>query len=146
MAYHHVAVFSLEGDFIGYAIREESAMKLQSINLYREDEGEVLTQRLAELNDSQTVLAAWPDARDPDVEALVNDPTFEPIEMTEAEVVDTDNSYLVYEKDADGVETFEIDKEASVVRYKIAKVPVRPSDFMERTKKACEVVARRRAV
>ena len=145
MAYRHVAVFELDGTFIGYAVREESANKLQSTHLYSEEEGEGLAKRIAALNDSQTVTQAWPDARDPDVLALVNDPSFEPIEYADEEVVDADNSYLVYLKDADGEDTFEIDKEASVVKYKIAKVPVRPSDVMARTKKACEVVARRRA-
>ena len=76
---------------------------------------------------------------------LVKDNSFEPIEYADEEVVDTENSYLVYLKDADGEDTFEINKEASVVKYKMAKVPARPSDVMERTRKACEVVARRRA-
>jgi hypothetical protein len=145
MAYYHVAVFTLEGNFLGYAVKEANNRTLQSTHLYAEDEGEDLAKRIAELNESQTVLAAWPDARDPDVQALVNDPSFEPIEMSDEEVVDNDNSYIVYLKDAEGEDTFEIDREASVLKYKIAKVPVRPSDVMARTKSACEVVARRRA-
>lgn len=145
MAYRHVAVFELDGTFIGYAVREESANKLQSTNLYSEDEGEDLAKRIAALNDSQTITQAWPDARDPEVVALLYDPAFEPIEYADEEVVDTDNSYLVYLKDADGEDTFDIDMEASVVKYKVAKIPARPSDVMERTKKACEVVARKRA-
>lgn len=143
--YRHVAVFELNGEFLGYAVKEDNNQKLQSTHLYAEEEGEDLAKRLVELNESQNVLAAWPDARDSDVQALVNDPTFEPIEMSDEEVVDEENSYIVYRKDAEGEDTFEIDKEASVLRYKIARVPVRPSDVMARTKKACEVVARRRA-
>ena len=144
MAYRHVAVFELDGQFLGYTVKKDDAHKLQSTHLYSEDEGDALTDRLRELNDSQTVLAAWPDARDLDVQALVNDPSFEPIEMSDEEVVDNDNSYIVYLKDVEGEDTFEIDREASVLKYKIAKVPVRPSDVMKRTKQACEVVARRR--
>jgi hypothetical protein len=143
--YSHVAVFTLDGEFLGYAVKETNNRTLQSTHLYAEDEGEDLAKRIAELNESQTVLAAWPDARDPEVQALVDDLSFEPIETADEEVVDTDNSYIVYLKDAEGEDTFEIDKEASVLKYKIAKVPVRPSDVMARTKKACEVVARRRA-
>ncbi len=145
MAYRHVAVFELDGTFLGYAVHEVNHNKLQSTHLYPEEEGEDLARRIAKLNDAQTVTAAWPDARDPDVQALVNDPSFEPIEYVDEEVVDTDNSYLVYLKDTDGEDTFEIDKEASVVKYKMAKVPARPSDVMARTKKACETVARRRS-
>src|ERR1035441_6423440 len=145
MSYRHVAVFELSGDFIGYTVMEQNALKLQSTNLYSEDEGEDLAKRLAALNDSQAVTSVWPDARDPEVQALVDDPSFEPIEMSDEEVVDNDNSYIVYLKDAEGEDTFEIDQEASVLKYKVAKVPVRPSDVMARTKSACEVVARRRA-
>lgn len=142
--YKHVAVFELDGTFLGYAVKEADHNKLQSTHLYAEEEGDDLAKRLAALNESQTVTQAWPDARDPEVVALLNDAAFEPIEYAEEEVIDEDNSYLVYLKDADGEDTFEIDKEASVINYKIANVPVRPSDVMARTKKACEVVARRR--
>lgn len=145
MAYRHVAVFELDGTFVGYAVKEADDQKLQSTHLYAEEEGEDLAKRIAALNESQTVTAAWPDARDPEVQALVNDTAFEPIEMVKEEVVDTDNSYIVYLKDADDEDTYDIDMEASVLKYKIALVPARPSDFMARTKKACEVVARRRA-
>jgi hypothetical protein len=143
--YRHVAVFELDGTFIGYAVKEANNRTLQSTHLYGEEEGEDLAKRIAELNESQTVLAAWPDARDPDVQRLVNDPTFEPIEMANEEVVDEENSYIVYLKDADGEDTFEIDQNASVLKYKVIEVPVRPSDVMARTKKACEFVARERS-
>ena len=145
MAYRHVAVFELDGNFVGYSIIQDGAHKLQSTHLYAEKDGQELADRLQELNDSNAVLAAWPDARDPEVQALVNDSNFEPIEMSAEEVVDEDNSYIVYLKDADGEDTFEINQEASVLQYKVIQVPVRPSDVMARTKKACEVVARRRA-
>lgn len=143
--YKHAAVFELDGQFLGYVIKEANNRTLQSTHLYSEEESEDLAKRIAELNESQTVLAAWPDARDPDVQALVNDSSFEPIEMSDEEVMDVDQSYIVYLKDAEGEDTFEIDREASVLKYKIAQVPVRPSDVMARTKQACEVVARRRS-
>lgn len=145
MAYRHVAVFELDGEFLGYSVYQEGAHKLQSTHLYSEDDGEDLAKRIVALNESQTLLGAWPDAHDPEVQALVNDPTFEPIEMIKRDVVDDDNSYLVYVKDTDGEDTMEIDEDASVVHYKEAMVPIRPSDFFARTKRACEVVARRRS-
>lgn len=143
--YSHVAVFTLDGEFLGYTVKEDNNRTLQSTHLYAEDEGEDLAKRIAELNESQNVLAAWPDARDPDVQQLVDDPTFEPIEMTDEEVVDEESSYIIYLKNAEGEDIFEIDQEASVLQYKIAQVPLRPSDVMKRTKQACEVVARRRS-
>lgn len=147
MAYRHVAVFELDGTFIGFAIKEENNKTLQSTHLYPEDGGTAdLTKRLAELNDSQAILGAWPDARDPEVQALVNDPSFEPIEMIKQEVVDENESYIVYVKDADGEDTMEINDNASVIRYREAMIPARPSDVFARTKTACEIVARRRSV
>lgn len=145
MTYRHVAVFELDGTFVGYSIIGDGAHKLQSTHLYSEDEGQDLEDRLRELNDSNAVLAAWPDARDPEVQALVADPTFEPIEMVKQDVVDEDNSYIVLLKDAEGEDTMEIDEGASVIRYKETMIPARPSDFFARTKRACEVVAKRRA-
>jgi hypothetical protein len=123
---------------------EQNALKLQSTNLYAENERDDLAKRLAALNDSQSVTSAWPDARDPEVQALIADPSFEPIEMVSDEIIDEDSSYLVYLKDADGIDTFEIDHEASVLKYQIAEVPARPSDYMARTKTACETIARQR--
>lgn len=144
--YSHVAVFELDGTFLGYAVKEANNRTLQSTHLYSEDDSEILAKRIADLNDSQAILGTWPDARDPEVQALVNDPSFEPVEMTDGEVVDIDNSYMVYLKDADGEDTFEIDRQASVLKYKVIKVPARPSDVMVRIKKGCEVVARRRMI
>lgn len=144
--YKHVAVFTLEGDFLGYAIKEDTNRTLQSTHLYAETEGDDLSKRIDELNKSKQILKAWPDAHDPEVQALINDPTFEPIEIANEEVIDTENSYIVYFKDADGGDTLDIDQEASVLVYKTIKVPVRPSDVLARTKTACETVARRRMI
>lgn len=153
--YQAVAIYDLQkGDFIGYTIKEQNAQKLQTTNLYTESESADLETQLSRLNDSSAVLAAWPDARDPDVVKVLEDPNFMPIEMIEDDMVDEENSYYVYtqvpEIDESGAPTGrttegEIDKTASVIVTKRMKVPARPSDVMERTKAACEVVARRRA-
>jgi hypothetical protein len=143
--YRHVAVFTLAGDFLGFGIKEDGAQKLQSTHLYPEDTASAeLTARLAELNTDRSLQQVWPDARDPEVQALVNDPNFEPIEMVDEDVIDMDRSYIVYIKDPEGGDTLDVDNKASVINYKKARIPARPSDFFTRTKKAQEQVARSR--
>lgn len=155
--YSAVAVYTLQGGFVGYTIHNPGAIKLQSTNLYNEDEQEQLAKRLAALNESSQIKAQWPDAKDPEVQALVDDPTFEPIEYKDDQVLDEDNSYLVYikvpvidemtgEQTNEYIDGPELDREASVLKWVTKKVPVRPSDWYERVKKAQEVVAKRRLV
>jgi hypothetical protein len=144
--YRNVAVFTMEGDLIGFAIKEDGAEKLQSTHIYPEDAAEDLSKRLTELNSDQDLQAVWPDANDPEVQALVNDKSFEPVEMVWEDVVDMDNSYLVPMTNIHGEELPGVwDDQASVVVMKKAEVPKDPSAYFARTKKACEVVARRRA-
>lgn len=145
--YRNVAVFTLEGELLGFAIKEDGAEKLQSTQLYPEADAESLSKRLIELNDDQGLQAVWPDAKDPAVQALVNDPEFEPIEMVWEDVVDVENSYLVPMKNMHGEELPGVwDDNASVVKMKSAEVPKDPSAYFARTKKACEIVARERLV
>lgn len=145
--YQPVLVYDQEGNFIGHAIKSTSALKLQSTNIYLEGEQEDLNAQLARLNESVSLKAVWPNPRDPEVIALLDDPKFMPIEYVEEDVVDDENSYYVYDKEPDP-ETGElgvINREASVIAYKTMMVPARPSDAMERQKGACEAVAKRRA-
>jgi hypothetical protein len=70
-----------------------------------------------------------------------------PIELHEEEVVDEDESYFVYLNEDDparGLLKGDLDKAASVIKYKTAMVPD-PVKTMERTKAACEIVAKGRA-
>jgi hypothetical protein len=90
-----VALYTLTGGFVGYTIRDPAKPKLQTTNIYGEQEQEQLAKRLAELNDSVQVQGAWPDPRDPEVEALLHDPNFEPIEYEEQRVIDEEKSFLV---------------------------------------------------
>lgn len=153
MAFRHVLIYSTEGNPLGYAIKEDGAIKLQSTNIWSEGEEEKLNEQLNRLNENVELHTAWPDAKDPDVVAILANPEFMPIEMHMAEVVDDDDSYYVYtqepELDLDGQPTGEtiqghLDEVASVIVTKKMMVPVRPSDVMERTKAACELVARSR--
>lgn len=155
MAYNAVAVYNMDGSFLGYAIKNDGIPKLQSTNLYAETEQDKLAIQLGRLNENLDLSAVWPDPRDPAVRRLLADPSFVPIEMVEDEVVDDENSYYVYEQEpeydvATGQPTGRLvngtlNREASVLIYKKMMVPARPSDVMERTKKACEIVARQRA-
>ena len=131
---------------LGFAIKEDGALKLQSTHIYPEEEADKLAERLAELNDDQEVQGSWPDAKDPEVQALVNDPNFEPVEMILDDVVDMEQSYLVPMVNMHGEEIPGVwDDNASVVVMKKAEVPKDSSAYFARTKKACEIVARRRA-
>lgn len=152
--YEALALYTLQGAFVGYTIRDPQKPKLQTTNIYSAEEEEQLAKRLAELNKSVEVNAAWPDPRDPEVIALLVDQNFEPVEMAEQQVIDEDASFLVWiqvpEVDALGAETGkmvdgeEYDPIASVPVYKTVMAPVRPSDVVERTHKAQEIVANRR--
>lgn len=163
MPFIPVALYTMEGEHVGYAIKAtEVPSKLQSTNVYLEGEEDKLRQQLADLNENVDIRSHWPDHRDPEVQALINDPSFMPIEYVDAEVVDDENSFYVWKKehktDENGnplydiatglpvlVDGTELDEVASVIVKKIARVPKRPSDAMWRIKKAAETVARRRA-
>lgn len=153
--YEAIALYTLQGAFVGYTIHDKTKSKLQTTNIYTEQEQDALARRLAEINESVEVKSAWPDPRDPEVVALLADPNFEPLEMAEAQVIDEDTSFLVWlqvpELDEWGnpipgtsVDGPDVDMEASVIVYKQITAPKRPSDAVERTHHAQEIVARRR--
>lgn len=152
--YKAVLIYSGESEFIGYGIKEEGAIKLKGPNIWTEEEKEKLIDELGKLNQSSAIMSSWPDANDPEVRVILNDPTFMPLERAMQEVVDEENSYYVYtqepEYDREGIATGnyvdgKVDQAASVIATKMAEVLVRPSDVTLRTKKACEIVAQRRA-
>lgn len=154
MAYQAVLVYTTDGEPLGYSIKKSDAFKLQSTNIWTEDEIPKLNEQLGRLNESVELSSVWPDANDPEVKAVLANPSFMPIEMHLEDVVDDDNSWFVYtqepEYDINGDPTGEnvdgeLDQEASVIKTKKMMVPVRPSEVMERTKAACEQVARARA-
>lgn len=146
--YKTVLVYDEEGNFLGRGIKKDGADRLQSINLYTDAEGDQLNEALGRLNESVQLHETWPDAHDPEVRNLLLKEDFFPVEMSEQEVIDEDNSYLVYKKatlTAGEPDEPELDAEQSVVKYKKIMAPTRPSDVMERTKKAQEIIARQRA-
>jgi hypothetical protein len=162
MTYASVAVYSLEGDFLGYGIKDDAAQKLQSTNLYLESEGGKLNEQLERLNTNVDLRSHWPNPKDPAVVQLLSDPDFIPIEYELREVIDDEHSYYVWKQepavDENGkyiidpttgqptmVQGSELDELASVIRMKQAWVPKRPTDVMWRIKQASEVIARQRA-
>lgn len=155
MSYLPVAVYSMDGDFLGYAIKGEQ-FKLQSTNLYRENEGDALQQRLNDLNEDVDLRLYWPNPKDPEVLEILAHPEWMPIQYKMAEVVDDEHSTYVWEQVEEvypdtGVPTGRwvdgenLDRNRSTIRHKWAQVPVNPTDEMLRIKAACEAVARRRA-
>lgn len=154
MTFIPLALYTVDGDFVGWAIKGEH--KLQSTNIYAENEQDALNVQLDRLNIDIALKTHWPNPQDPAVVALLSDESFHPIEMVDVEVIDEDHSYLVYKKIARPsleaeqlgqawVDSDEVDEEASVVVYKTVKAPARPTDQMLRIKTACEQVARQRA-
>jgi len=153
--YGPVLIYKPDGTFIGHAIMADGAPKLKSTNVYREEERPKLEETLVQLNHGRAVRDQWPDARDPAVERILADPDWESVEMVASQVIDDDNSYLVWLKVPvlddwgnpvpdqwqDGPN---VDMEASVIVYKTIMAPARPSDVFERTRKAQELVAQQR--
>lgn len=148
-----VMIYSMDAEFIGYAVMAQS--KLQSTNVYLAGEEAKLNERIAALNTDIDLRAFWPHPQDPEVVALLNDPTFFPIEYMEIDMVDDENSYYAWiqveEVDNLGnptgrmVDSEVIDEEASVLSYKRGMAPIRPTDQLVRIKNASETIARKRA-
>lgn len=153
-----MAVFDLDGNFFGYVIKDAAPniFKLQSTNIYQELEYPQAEQRIAALNQDIDIRSYWPNPKDPTVLAVLADPNFMPIEYEMKNMVDDENSYYVWVQEPEydhetGLPTgrtvngSELDEMASVIRYKMGRVPKRPSDEMYRIKAACELIARERA-
>lgn len=131
------ALYDLHGDFRGYTIIR--ANKLGSTNIWPEVDIEDIQRQVQRLNEGVNIKQFWPNTRDPEVQALLNDPTFMPFETTTEQVVDDENSHYVYAPGG------RIDEEASTLAYKAKTIPVRPEEVTIRFKRAHEIVARRRA-
>lgn len=148
MSYSAVGVYDLDGQFLGYSIREDGVPRLHTANLWTEDAGDItdLQAQLGRLNDAIDIRAYWPNVRDPEVEALLDDPEFQPLAMSAVEVVDEDNSIRVWieEPDFDQGTPGILDVDNSHIAYKFVDAPA-PADVKLRVKNACEIVARRRA-
>lgn len=147
MSYVAVVIYDMDGNFLGYSIKDEAVDKLHNNNLWTESapDMEDLKAQLARLNDSTAVLAHWPDVRDPEVVALLDDPNFEPLALSPVEVVDEEASVFIWIEEPNDENPFgQMDRENSIINHKIEMAPA-ATDVQKRVKKACEIVARQRA-
>lgn len=95
MEYELIAV-DLQGE-IGYIVRKSGLYKLEGTNIYRADEFDEAEAHVEDMNDRAALRAYWPMPSDPDVEALLMDPAFDPVEYDEVDVIDIENSEIVHD-------------------------------------------------
>lgn len=143
MQYAEALVYDVDGNFRGHAILKGDTGRLQSINLWTDNELPAFQSTLKKLNGSSAINDYWPKLEDPEVRALLDDPSWKPLEMELVDVEDEENSHYVFIKNTEGEDI--IDRDASVVATKRAWIPKRPSDAQIRIHDALETVARRRA-
>lgn len=147
MTYASVVIYDMDGNFLGYSIRQDGVDKLHNNNLWTESADDVadLKAQLARLNDSTAIQAYWPDVRDPEVQTILDDPNFEPLTLSPVEVVDHDSSVFIWIEEPNDENPYgKMDEKASVILYKNEMAPS-PVGVQARIKKACEIVARQRA-
>lgn len=165
MEYELVAIAGgEEGHLIGFVIKRANLPKLEGTNIYAPDEYEEAKEQVRYLNEATALRQFWPMPNEPEVEELLNDPGFEPVEYDMVEVPDLDNSELTYDMkpgpqiatDPTGNPVFgedevkyddvgkpSINYSASTIFYKKVKAP-RQTDVRGRIDRACEIVARNR--
>lgn len=148
-----LALYDLEGNFLAYTIgkvvkndNDEDVLSLQTLKMWTQEESDDFTEQIDRLNDQGNVLAYWPDVRDPEVQAILADETWEPVDRIPTEVPDNEKSVFIYHEPPREEDGFpgSVDEENSIIVMKTIMVPS-PADTLNRVKKACELVARRRA-
>jgi hypothetical protein len=120
MSYSIAKILTLDDEPLGWVVVKDGTTKLEDTNIWLADEG--IEDHVAKLNDQALLAQFWPDARDPDVLELVTDENWEPLVYEETELIDEAT-----------------DQVASMQALKD------PSQPIQRFRKACEIVARRRA-
>jgi hypothetical protein len=144
--YVPVMIYSYDGDFIGWTIKNDQVEKLQTTNMWTDEQLSEMADQIARLNNKTGILAYWPDTRDPEVQALINDPNWEPVADEPVEVVDEENSVFIWIRrpNLEEGDVGEMDEDASTLVYKYVMAPP-PVLVQARWKKAQEIVARKRA-
>lgn len=147
--YFPLALYDLDGDFIAFTIGKAgpdgTLLKLHTTNVWAQEDGVDLSQQIDRLNDQNDIRAFWPTVRDPQVQALLADPSFEPLQLYPTEVPDETKCVYVYHEPPREEDGFPgtIDEDNSVIIMKTVMVPS-PAASLNRAKMACEVVARQR--
>lgn len=80
-------------DKSGFVIRHEESDKLESVWILTADEAQ---EQADQINFQAKLAEHLPNAHDPEVQALVNDPDFSPVEYEDVEVPDYERSNIVY--------------------------------------------------
>lgn len=135
--YESCYVYDLSGNQLGWIIRKAGTLGIRGTNIY--DNPQELDDQLERLNNDAKIKGHWPSLLDPDVQALIQDPQWEPLEYMEDEVMDETKSSFVYTEDGD------INWSESNIVYKTITVPADSNKAAERTKKAMEIIATKRA-
>jgi hypothetical protein len=138
MKYEAIYLYNNKNEFLGVSILAPSKDRLQTINIWTENEVDDFKKTLADLNNESVLRQFWPSAHDPEVGELVENPDWEPLELHEEEVPDWDASTIVDD------EFGGIDMEQSKIVTKVALVPD-PTEAQARYYKAQEIIARKRA-
>jgi hypothetical protein len=140
MSYEAVYLYNSKNEFQGVAIKKANVPQLHSLNIWSDSDEEVADFRktLTGLNENSKLRAFWPEAHDPEVGELVDDPNWEQLALHEEEVPDWEHSTIVDD------EYGGIDQAKSTIVFKKALVPD-PTEAQSRYFKAQEIVARRRA-
>lgn len=134
--YESCYVYDLSGNQLGWIIRASGTLGIKGSNIY--DNIQEVEEQLELLNNDVKAKAHWPQLNDPDVQALIKDPQWEPLELEEVDTIDNERSNFVYD------EYGGIDWEKSTIVY--TKVMAgNPEEVWARTKKAMESVAKERA-
>lgn len=148
MAFEVVYVYDANGTNRGATILQQGANKLHTLNLWdinNPEDAADLREQLGRLVDNTDVRAFWPDVRDADVQALLNNSEWEPLTLSPAEVMDEENSVIVWQEEPSDENPYgRMDSDLSVIVNKTVMVPS-PAEVKRRTMKACEVIARSRA-
>lgn len=148
MAFEVVYVYDANGTNRGATILQQGANKLHTLNLWdinNPEDAADLREQLGRLVDNTDVRAFWPDVRDADVQALLNNSEWEPLTLSPAEVMDEENSVIVWQEEPSDENPYgRMDSDLSVIVNKTVMIPS-PAEVKRRTMKACEVIARSRA-
>lgn len=100
MKYEAVYLHNRAGEFVGVAIHKVGTQKLHDTNIWTESQSNVEEFRatLERLNDENVLRQFWPNAMDPEVVELVENPDWEPLTLKKEAVIDYDASTIVFIK------------------------------------------------
>ena len=144
-----VEIRDLDGSNIGFAVHKEGTLKLEDTNIWTTEESDQLAEHVGALNNRVELQAHWPNAQDPDVLELIEDPNFEALEYEDQDGVDQGRLYdlvqegeiRITEEDGEQIVDPRDSHLIPTISERVLKDPAQP---MNRYRKASEIVARRR--